>query len=145
MTAANTRPDHGSRTAYSTGSPANARAVTSKPSPGEPSSAKRPFLVPISSSLTRSVHPWFGGRRSSRPAGDGRQHVHPVGRPDRRGRLRRLAVDEDVDVAPDVPALVEDPPGHRGLRPLEVLQQSDDGLAVRRVLAAVAGHLLERP
>src|SRR5918992_6372714 len=110
MTAAKTRPDRGSRSAYSTGSPANCRAVTSNPACGEPSSANSPFLVPTSSSLTRS---------SSR---DRRQDVHAVGLPDRRALLRRLAVDEDVDVAPDVAALVEDPARDGVLGALELGQ-----------------------
>ena len=46
-------PERGSRSAYSTGSPANARAVTANGDPGSPSSANRPFLVPTSSSVTR--------------------------------------------------------------------------------------------
>ena len=57
MTDASTRPERGSRSAYSTGSPANARAVTSNGEPGSPSSTNRPFLVPTSSSVMVGRHP----------------------------------------------------------------------------------------
>ena len=51
VTDASTRPERGSRRAYSTGSPANARAVTSNGEPGSPSSTNRPFFVPTSNSV----------------------------------------------------------------------------------------------
>ena len=54
VTRASTRPVRGSRIAYSTGSPANARARTANAPPGSPSRTNRPFLVPTSSSVIGS-------------------------------------------------------------------------------------------
>src|SRR5439155_25947948 len=123
----------GSRLAYSTGCPAKARAVTSNGSPGSPSSANRPFFVPTRSCV---ISP-----SSSR---DRRQDVDPVVRPDRRVLLAGLTVDEDVDVPPEGPALVEDPAAQRRPVALERAQQLADGRARERVLGAAAGELLQR-
>ena len=64
----------GSRIAYSTLWPANARAVISNPPPVSPSRRNRPFFVPTSSSVTSS----------SRDRGE---HVDAVGVADRRPLL----------------------------------------------------------
>ena len=80
------RPEAGSRIAYSTGSPANARAVTSNPSPGAPSSTNRPFFVPTSSSVIGHLR-------------DRGKDVDAVVRADGRVGPATLAADEDVDVA----------------------------------------------
>src|SRR3954451_25082367 len=92
-----TRPERGSRIAFSTGSPANARAVISKAPPGSPSSANRPLRVLMSNSVMASA------------SGDGGEHVDAVVVGDRRVEADALAVEEDVDVAADHAALVEDP------------------------------------
>src|SRR4051812_44911905 len=116
--------------AYSTGSPANARAVTANSSPGAPSSAKSPFLVPTSSSVISS---------SSRDRG---QDVDAVVRGDRRLLPPGLAVDEHVDVAPDPAALVEDPPAHGRALALQHPHELADGAGLQRVLRR-AGHRLQ--
>src|SRR3954447_5338598 len=97
--------------AYSTGSPANARAVTANASPGAPSSANRPFLVPTSSSVISS---------SSRDRG---QDVDVVSIGHGRLLAPSLPVDEHVDVAADPAALVEDPAGQRRALDLEGAHQ----------------------
>src|SRR3954469_9497781 len=127
-----TRPLRGSRMAYSTGSPANARAVTANASPGAPSSANSPFLVPTSSSVISS---------SSRDRG---QDVDAVVRTDRRLLPRGLAVDEHVDVAADPAALVEDPAAHRRALALQHAHELADGAGFQRMLRR-AGHRLQLP
>src|SRR4051812_26572676 len=101
------RPDAGSRIAYSTGSPAKARAVTSNPSAGVPSSTNSPFLVPTSSSVMSGT------------SGDRGKDVDTVVGADRRVRGAALAAHVDVDVAAQAAALVEDPAGERRLLALE--------------------------
>src|SRR4051794_3051831 len=118
--------------AYSTGSPANARAVTSNVEPGSPSSTKSPFLVPTSNSVM--------SRSSSR---DGRQDVDTVVRSDLRVLPAELAVDKDVDVPPQRSALVEDPARQRGIRPLQGAQRRPDRRPFDRVLRAVAREPFE--
>src|SRR3954452_25405844 len=129
---ASRRPLAGSRIAYSTGWPANARAVTSNGAPGSPSSTKSPFLVPTSSSVM--------SRSSSR---DGRQDVDTVVHADLRVLPAELAVDEDVDVPPQRPALVEDPALEARVRPLELRQGGPDGRRLEGVLGAVPRKQLE--
>src|SRR5215213_11667945 len=126
MTPARMRFVRGSRSAYSTGSPANARAVTSNGEPGSPSSTKSPFLVPTTSSVM--------SRSSSR---DRRQDVDSVVRADLRVLLAELAVDKDVDMPPQRPALVEDPALQGGVRPLEPRQRRPDRRPLDRVLGAI--------
>src|SRR3954454_9722596 len=101
--------------AYSTGSPANARAVTSNVEPGSPSSTKSPFLVPTTSSVM--------SRSSSR---DRRQDVDSVVRAALRFLLAELTVDKDVEMPPQRPALVEDPSLQGGCRPRETGQRRPD-------------------
>src|SRR3954468_4803424 len=127
------RPLRGSRIAYSTGSPANARPRTSNAPPGSPSSANRPFFVPTRSSVIRSS-----------PSRYGRQDVDAVVLGDRRPRVRPLAADKDVDVPADRPALVEDPTAHRRLRALELAQQLADGRARDAMGRAAAGERAKR-
>src|SRR3954469_15708611 len=115
--------------AYSTGSPENARAVTANSSPGAPSSAKSPFLVPTSSSVISS---------SSRDRG---QDVDAVVRGDRRLLPPGLAVDEHVDVAPDPAALVEDPPAHGRALALQHPHELADGAGLQRVLRRAGPRL----
>src|SRR3954451_20839822 len=126
------RPVRGSRIAYSTGWPANARAVTSNGAPGSPSSTKSPFLVPTSSSVM--------SRSSSR---DRRQDVDTVLCADFRVLAAQLAVDEDVDVPPQRTALVEDPALDGGVLPLDPGQRSPDREPLDRVLGAVPRKPLE--
>src|SRR5215218_6096961 len=113
------RPEAGSRIAYSTGSPANARAVTSKPSAGVPSSTNRPFLVPTSSSVISCT------------SGDRGKDVDAVLGAD--GGVARAAFPAhvDVDVAAQPAALVEDPARQGGL------------LALQRVIGPAAGQAPE--
>src|SRR3954453_18268847 len=101
--------------AYSTGSPANARAVTTNAPPGSPSSANRPFFVPTSSSVISS---------SSRDRG---QDVEAVVRAAPRLPPPGLAVDEPFDVPADPPALVEDPAGERRALALQGAHQLAHG------------------
>src|SRR3954471_11978686 len=103
MTPANRRPVRGSAIAYSTGSPANARAVTSNAPPGSPSSTNRPFFVATSSSVISGASGDRGQDVDTAVGGHGR--VLPAA----------LPVDEDVDVAADARALVEDPAVQRRL------------------------------
>src|SRR3954462_7662282 len=112
--------------AHSTGSPANARAVTSNGEPGSPSSTKSPFLVPTTSSVM--------SRSSSR---DRRQDVDSVVRADLRVLLAELAVDKDVDMPPQRPALVEDPALQGGVRPLEPGQRRPNRHPLDRMLGAI--------
>ncbi len=58
-------------------------------------------------------------------------------------RIPQLAVDENVDVAPHPPALVEDPPRERGLGALQLGQRRADGRPRDLVLVLFAGPLLE--
>src|SRR5215217_7422839 len=129
---ASSRPLRGSRMAKSTGSPANARAVTSNPCPGSPSSTNRPFFVPTISSVTRSA-----------PRDSG-QHVDRVPGGDRRVQAGLLAVDIDVDVAADLPALVENPAGQGRVLAFERGQQLSDGRAVELQARLAAGPCSQR-
>src|SRR5215213_836903 len=126
------RPEAGSRMAYSTGSPANARAVTSNPSAGVPSSTNSPFFVPTSSSVMSDT------------SGDRGKDVDAVVLAD--GRVRRAALPAhiDVDVAAQAAALVEDPAREGGLLALERGEYLGDGRAVQRMIGAAAGQALER-
>src|SRR3954447_15889330 len=119
--------------AYSTGSPANARAATSNAPPGSPSSANRPFFVPTRSSVIRST-----------PSRYGRQHVDAVVVRDRRLGLRPLAADIDVDVPADRSALVEDPSADRRLGALERAQKLADGGARDPMVRTAAGERAKR-
>src|SRR5437763_5028172 len=102
------RPVRGSRSAWSTGSPANARALIENSPPGSPSSTNSPFFVPTTSSVMCS---------SSRDRGE---HLDPVAGTDLGPLPAALPVHEHVDVPPDPSPLVQDPAGHRRLRALEL-------------------------
>src|SRR3954465_14886041 len=126
------RPEAGSRLAYSTGSPANPRAVTSNPSAGVPSSTNSPFFVPTSSSVMSGT------------SGDRGKDVDAVVRADGRVRRAALPMHVDVDVAAQGAALVEDPARGGRLLALEGGEPLGDGRAVQRVIGATAGQALER-
>src|SRR5919112_79930 len=123
----------GSRIAYSTGSPANARAVTSNAPPGSPASANRPFFVPTRSSVIRGS-----------PSRNGGQDVDAVLLSARPPPASPFAADKDVDVPADRAALVEDPAAHRRLRLLELAQQLADGRARDPMVRAAAGEGTQR-
>src|SRR5205807_1974994 len=72
------------------------------------------------------------------------QRVEAVAGGDRRLLAALLAVDEDVDVAADPSALVQDPAGESRLGALEGTQDLGDGRAVEVVICAFAGALLQR-
>src|SRR5436853_5131700 len=127
------RPERSSRMAWSTGSPANARAVISNSPPGSPSSTNRPFFVPTTSSVM-----WVSTSR------DRGKHVDPVLGTDRRLLAAAFSVDEYVDVPADESALVEDPAVDRGLRLLQPNHQVPHRGARHVVLGSIAGELLQR-
>src|SRR5215217_8669696 len=125
------RPEAGSRIAYSTGSPANARAVTSKPSAGVPSSTNRPFLVPTSSSVISCT------------SGDRGKDVDAVLGAD--GGVARAAFPAHVhvDVAAQPAALVEDPARQGGLLALQRGEHVGHRRALQRVIGPAAGQAPE--
>src|SRR4051794_41962225 len=118
------RPEAGSRIAYSTGSPANARAVTSNPSAGVPSSTNSPFFVPTSSSVMSGT------------SGDRRKDVDAVFRADGRVPGAPLPVHIDVDVAAQAAPLLEDPAGEGRLLALERGGHPRGGRAPARMIGA---------
>src|SRR5919201_5796527 len=119
------RPLRGSRIAYSTGSPANARAVTAHGSPGSPASTNRPLRVPTSNSVIS-------------PSRDRLEDLDAVVRCDRGVLAPVLAVDEHADVLAEEPALVEDPAPDRGLRALQAAQHVEHRRALDRVIRAAS-------
>src|SRR5512132_1717964 len=85
-----------------------------------------------------------GARSPWLTPGDRGQDVNLVPLADGVVLATQLAVDEHIDVAPHVAALVEDPAAGTWVRALERGQQLRDRGALDRVLGAVAGQPLER-
>src|SRR5439155_3768879 len=75
---------------------------------------------------------------------DCRQDIDAVIGGDGRITAAHLAVHEDVDVAADPTALVEDPAAGRRVGALELAQQLDHRGALDRMLARPACELLQR-